>query len=114
MGENLQSDDVVVSIYVAQHCSTCEYAYEIAELIRTRFPQVDVRLIDMETTAEEIPDAVFATPTYLLNGRVWSLGNPSEQKVQDTFENLLQAIIVVYVNALRCRRQYELAIRRQE
>ena len=90
MSKSPQPEDVVVSIYVAQHCGICEYAYEIAELIRTRFPQVAVRLIDMETTAEEIPDSVFATPTYLLNGRVWSLGNPSEQKVQDAFEHLLQ------------------------
>ena len=41
-------------------------------------------MVDMETTTEAIPEAVFATPTYLLNGRVWSLGNPSPAKVQET------------------------------
>ena len=30
---------------------------------------------------EQIPEAVFATPTYLLNGRVWSLGNPSHAQI---------------------------------
>jgi hypothetical protein len=81
----------VVTIYVSQHCELCGYTHEVAALIRERFPQVDVRLVDLETTSEEIPEEVFATPTYLLNGRVWSLGNPSLQKVQDSLEELLQA-----------------------
>ena len=41
-------------------------------------------MIDMEHPLEAIPEAVFATPTYLLNGRLWSLGNPSPAKVQET------------------------------
>jgi hypothetical protein len=84
-------DTIAVTIYVAKHCEMCAYAYEIADLIRMNFPEVAVRLVDMETTSEEIPENVFATPTYLLNGLVWSLGNPSREQVRETLSNLLQA-----------------------
>ena len=55
-----------------------------------RFPDVNLRIVDLETTDEEIPERVFATPTYLLNGRVWSLGNPSPAQVVETFGNVTQ------------------------
>lgn len=71
-----------VEIYVAEHCLLCEYAYEIAEGIRDNFPGVDLRIVNLSQTTEPIPDAVFATPTYLLNGRLWSLGNPSREEIQ--------------------------------
>lgn len=75
---------MTIVIYVAQHCSICAYAYEVAAEIRRQFPHVQVRMVDMENPTEAIPEMVFATPTYLLNGRVWSLGNPSPAKVQET------------------------------
>lgn len=84
------ADDLSVdlTIYVSRHCEVCRYAYEVAGEIRSRFPHVRVTLVDLETTPEAVPEAVFATPTYLLNGRVWSLGNPSPEKIQTTFQAL--------------------------
>jgi hypothetical protein len=79
---------VQIAIYVAQHCPVCAYAYEVADWIRARYPQVQIRLVDMATTEEEIPEVVFATPTYLLNGRVWSLGNPSHEQITTTLHDL--------------------------
>ncbi len=75
---------IAIDIYVTQHCGNCAYAYEVADGIRHQFPHVQVRMIDMANPPEAIPEAVFATPTYLLNGRLWSLGNPSPAKVQET------------------------------
>lgn len=75
---------IAIDIYVAQHCGTCAYTYEVAAEIRRQFPHVQIRMVDMENPTEAIPEVVFATPTYLLNGRVWSLGNPSPAKVQET------------------------------
>lgn len=74
-----------LAIYVNRYCANCSYALEVAAYIRIHFPQVEVRVIDLETTAEPPPDAVFATPTYLLDGRVWSLGNPSRQQIEAAF-----------------------------
>jgi hypothetical protein len=79
-----QEDQVEVTIYVAQHCRTCDYSYQVAEDIQRDFPDVNVRIVDLEHTTEMVPEAVFATPTYLLNGLVWSLGNPSPAKVEET------------------------------
>ena len=71
-----------VDIYVVEGCRNCLFAKGVADDIRRDFPTVQVRVIDMSATSEQIPDAVFATPTYLLNGHVWSLGNPSPQDIQ--------------------------------
>ena len=84
------TDHVELVIYVSSHCSVCAYAYEVSEDIKQRFPDVNLKLVDMESTTEPIPETVFATPTYLLNGRVWSLGNPSPDMVVDTFSKLTQ------------------------
>lgn len=78
-----------LAIYVSAHCSMCEYAHEVAEIIRRNFSQVQVRLVDIQERQEIIPDIVFATPTYLLNGRLWSLGNPSLEKIYETFQKFI-------------------------
>ena len=74
-----------LDIYVTSHCGGCIYAREVADDIRRRYPDVSVTLIDMETTAATIPDEVFATPTYVLDGQIWSLGNPSDEKIRNAF-----------------------------
>ncbi|MCB0044806.1 MAG: thioredoxin family protein [Caldilineaceae bacterium] len=76
---------VEVTIYVTPQCPNCDYAAAVADKIRHAYPDVTVRVIDLTATDEPRPDAVFATPTYLLNGRVWSLGNPSDEKIRIAF-----------------------------
>lgn len=77
-----EADRIRVDIYVTRHCPVCAYAYEVAATIQADFPEVALRVIDLMQTAEAIPDTVFATPTYLLNGRLWSLGNPAPEDVR--------------------------------
>lgn len=72
-----------VAIYVTDHCANCDYAREVARLIRADYPRVTVAVIDLADPQEPVPDAVFATPTYLIDGRLWSLGNPSPQQIRD-------------------------------
>ena len=53
-------------------------AVEIIE----RYPQIDVELIEISTIAEEnLPEMVFATPTWLWNGHLYCLGNPDPAKL---------------------------------
>jgi hypothetical protein len=73
---------------VLGECANCVHARRVADAIRREYPQVTVRLVDLEKPEEPIPDAVFAAPTYLLDGRVWSLGNPSPQEIRDTLSIL--------------------------
>lgn len=89
--EGVCRQEVFVDIYVAEHCFVCDYSYEIAEMIKRDFPQVHVRIVNLSNTREQVPDSVFATPTYLLNGQVWSLGNPSPQQVTEKLQSLLVA-----------------------
>lgn len=74
-----------LKIYVTTSCFNCDYAVEVAEMIRCTYPEVVVQLIDLTDPCEPAPETVFATPTYVLNGCVWSLGNPSLQQIEATF-----------------------------
>lgn len=95
-------EEVCVDIFVAEHCFVCEYAHEIAALIENDFADVKLRVIDINKTEEAIPEAVFATPTYLLNGRVWSLGNPSPEQVQERLSELLGPCKPLSTKSCRC------------
>lgn len=86
----MEHSPIRVEIYVAENCMLCAYAYEVAESIRADFPAVALSIINLSQTSEAIPDAVFATPTYLLDGRLWSLGNPSPEDVQERLSLALQ------------------------
>jgi glutaredoxin len=70
----------VLRIYVARHCPNCREARRLAHVVRRLFPTLTVEVIDLAdapTNAEE----VFAVPTYVLDGRVCFLGNPSEKEL---------------------------------
>ena len=78
-----------VAIYVTSHCANCLYARELAAVIRRAYPQVVVEVIDLACPQAPVPDSVFAVPTYFLDGRLWSLGNPSVQQIRDAFGALV-------------------------
>ena len=74
----------VLEIYVAGNCFGCATAREMAACLRARTrPDLDVRLIDLAAPGAVRPPAVFAVPTYLLDGRVLSLGNPEAAWLRD-------------------------------
>lgn len=87
---NAEHSPIRVEIYVAENCMPCAYAHEVAASIRADFPAVRLSVINLSKTSEAIPEAVFATPTYLLNGCLWSLGNPSPADVQERLSLALQ------------------------
>jgi hypothetical protein len=49
-------------------------------------PQVEVNLIEL---TDDIPESVFAVPTYLLDGATLFLGNPSEAELFERLETRL-------------------------
>jgi alkyl hydroperoxide reductase subunit AhpF len=65
-----------LKIYISEHCWGCIVAREVAEQMQQLYPKLAVKLVDLDGAEEEKPEEVFATPTYVLNGRVVSLGNP--------------------------------------
>jgi len=71
-----------LQIYVARHCPICEEARRLARVVRYKFPALAVDVIDLTHSKAEAGE-VFAVPTYVLNGRVRFLGNPSEEELCD-------------------------------
>jgi predicted thioredoxin/glutaredoxin len=67
----------LIQIYIARWCSACAHSRDLFVEITERYPQIAVELIDMTTIAEQdLPEDVFATPTWLWNGHLYCLGNP--------------------------------------
>lgn len=66
-----------LQIFVAEGCWSCEESRRIAAETQARFEDVEVVVLDL--LSDECPPNVFAAPTYLLNGRIISLGNPRRE-----------------------------------
>jgi hypothetical protein len=71
-----------LDIYVMSHCENCRYALEVAAWIAQNYPQVRVQVIDVAATSAPLPESVVATPTYLLDGKRWMWGNPSQAEIE--------------------------------
>jgi hypothetical protein len=71
-----------LEIYIAELCFGCDRARELAAQVRGwELPHVTVQLRDLGDAGTARPDSVFAVPTYLLDGRVISLGNPDVSRL---------------------------------
>ena len=70
-----------LNVYVTDGCWSCEETRVIVAEMQHQFPEVEIALLDLHP--ELWPDEVFAVPTYMLDGRVISLGNPSREKLQN-------------------------------
>ncbi len=74
----------ILEIFVAPDCFGCETARELADIICARgWPGLEVRVLDLSEPHVTRPPAVFAVPTYILDGRVISLGNPEQDWLLD-------------------------------
>ncbi len=65
---------VKLQVYVREDCWTCDESRRIVAEIEPQFPQLMVELVDLGKPNR--PQEVFAVPTYVLDGRIISLGNP--------------------------------------
>ena len=70
---------IKLQVYTSDDCWTCEETERIVSDMAARFPDVEVNVLDLKSP--EKPDEVFAVPTYLINGRVVSLGNPTREEL---------------------------------
>ena len=70
-----------LDVYVSSVCLNCGEAVGLAEETAARYPNVMVRVIDLDQVGSPPPDPVVAVPTYVLNGRVVSLGNPYPEEL---------------------------------
>ncbi len=74
----------ILEIYIAPDCFGCETARMLAGTVRAlNRPDLEVRLLDLSEPHVTRPPEVFAVPTYVLDGRVISLGNPERDWLLD-------------------------------
>mgnify|MGYP002713032385 CR=1 FL=1 len=73
-----------LQVYISQDCWTCEETIRIVEDVAPQFPEIMVEVLDTGETP--MPDGVFAVPTYVLNGRIISLGNPTRKELNSKLE----------------------------
>jgi hypothetical protein len=76
-----------LDVYVSSQCANCVEARRLANEAGAAYPGLAVRVIDLDATAAARPEYVVAAPTYVLNGRVISLGNPYRDEL---FAQLLE------------------------
>jgi len=70
-----------LKIFVAEDCPGCVEARAIATHIEQGYPGLNVEVIDINNDPTAVPEKVFATPTYILDDRVVSLGNPGLEDI---------------------------------
>ena len=78
-----------LDVYVASHCAYCNEAQALADDVAARFQDVVVRVVDLDVEPEPLPDYIVAVPTYVLDGRTISLGNPDPEEL---FARLQEAV----------------------
>ena len=82
------SNVVKLQVFVKTDCDICSRARQLAQQADERFPNLVVDIVDMNEADLERDD-VFAVPTFVLEGRVLSLGNPQESELHDEVASLL-------------------------
>ncbi len=68
-----------LEIYITNQCTNCVEALLIAERARG-IAGLEVAVIDLDRPGQHVPPRVVAVPTYLLDGRIVSLGNPKREE----------------------------------
>lgn len=82
---------VYLKIFVEPRCEACERALSLAGDMRDRFPALEVEVVDLSKRGANRPDYVFAVPTYILDGRMLSLGNPRRSRLVAAVEAALRS-----------------------
>ncbi len=73
-----------LKVFVTQSCPGCDEALKIVTHLKQNYPKaITVELIDITDEPAKVPDAVFATPTFMLNDKIVSLGNPEPGDVAE-------------------------------
>jgi predicted thioredoxin/glutaredoxin len=71
-------------VYISGHCPTCPDSLEVVRRVRERYPGIGVETLDVDH--EPPREEVFAVPTYLFDGTVVFLGNPTNEEVDRLLE----------------------------
>ena len=79
-----------LQIFIDDACFVCDEARRLADLAQEKFPHVRISLISVSSNGVNIPEPVFAVPTYMMNGKTLWLGNPYELEFLETLERIIR------------------------
>ena len=83
-GDTLTGMKPILKVFVTENCPGCDEALTIAHYARQTYAaHINVEIIDMAEGEAIVPEAVFATPTFMFNERIVSLGNPSLEELAE-------------------------------
>lgn len=88
MLEHVEGPTAELQVFVQPGCRQCERARDLAREVNVAYPRLTVRVQDVSKRPADRED-VFATPTFLLNERVLSLGNPHRSTLRREIEAVL-------------------------
>jgi thiol-disulfide isomerase/thioredoxin len=78
----------ILKIFITENCPGCDEALNVAAHMEQDYADViAVEVINITDAQNIIPEAVFATPTFMLNDRIVSLGNPSPKEIRAWIED---------------------------
>lgn len=80
-----------LDVFVSTHCWQCPEARTIAQEMEKEFVPLGVCVIDLDEPEAQKPVSVFVVPTFLLNGKVVSIGTPSRDALRLQIKDALSA-----------------------
>ncbi len=78
-----------LKVFIIENCPSCNEALNIAARVEQDYSDfINIEVIDITDAQAVVPEAVFATPTFMLNDQIVSLGNPSPKEVAGWVEEV--------------------------
>lgn len=68
----------MLTVYTATHCPAYGRTWNLVAQLHQQYPQMPLQVINLEDPTIEWPVFVIGTPTYVWNGQVIFMGNPSK------------------------------------
>ena len=81
-----------LQIFVSQHCASCSHSLALARSVASYYPDVGVEVVDLDDPTSEKPTAVFAVPTFLLDGRLLCVGNQEARWIKGRIDAIRESI----------------------
>ncbi len=77
-----------LTVLVAGHCGACVRTPQVLAVIAALVPGLIVTVVDIDESPVPEGITLIGTPTYLVEGRVVSLGNPEPRRLADLLKGL--------------------------
>ena len=79
----------MLTIYTATHCPVYPRTCQLVAQWRQQCPQLPLHVVNLDEPDVEWPSFVIGTPTYVWQGQVIFLGNPSFTELLQQVERLI-------------------------